>query len=355
MWGQVAQSTSNNPAGAFARRDLIKSIKTFQNPSNFYSSFQVVSTVGLLLLSYAVLIGGIRTGHWLVLLLSPVAAGLAVRSFVLQHDCGHGSFFRSRKVNTIVGRGLSLLTFTPYDHWRRHHNIHHGSWNNLSHRGRLSDMYSDCITVAEYHDMSHLQKFLYAASKHPVISLLLMPPVIFFIVYRVPFDAPGRGWRKERRNLHLTSLGIGLLYGGTAWAFGVVPVAVAMAAVIYPASVAGVWLFLVQHKFEGARWDADPNWDAFEASLYGCSFLRLPKLFAWFSGNIGYHHVHHAAPGIPNYRLKDCHHAHELLQGVKTVRPAEGFREIGRHELWDEDSRVMVKFRIARKLKPRVV
>jgi acyl-lipid omega-6 desaturase (Delta-12 desaturase) len=327
---------------------IIRSVKTYQRPDNVFSAFQLISTIGLLGLCYAAMYYGVFHHHDAVLLLAPIASGLTIRTFSLQHDCGHGSMFRARWANSLAGRVCGMLTFTPYDHWRRHHGIHHGGWNNIDARGRISNMYSDCTTVAEYDGMSSVQKLLYRLSKNPAVVLLVMPPIIFFVAYRIPFDAPP-AWRRERIGVHLTNLGLVLAYGALVYLLGYKVVALVTLLVIYPASVIGVWLFLLQHTFEGVHWENGASWDSFEASLTGCSFLRLHPILTWFSGSIGLHHVHHAAPGIPNYLLSECHDAHSVFHTVKTIDLVEGLKAIGTHTLWDEAMGRMVPFDIVRR------
>jgi len=329
----------------------IHSVKAFQSPHLPTSIFQVFTTIGGLLACYAALFAGMSHHIYGVLLLLPVASGLAIRTFTLQHDCGHGSLFRSVSINRLVGRLCSQLTLTPYDHWRRHHAIHHGEWNNIESRGRLSDIYSDCTTVDEYYRMSSLRRILYRISKNPVVSILLMPPVIFFVVYRIPFDAP-RSWRAERWGVHATNLSLALAYGGLIYCFGLMTTALLTFGVTYPAAVIGVSLFLAQHKFEGVHWEQAEEWNAFDAALTGCSFLRLPRWLDWFSGSIGLHHIHHAAPGIPNYRLAACHQAHGVFANVKTFGLGEALKELFSHTLWDETEGRMVSFATVNRARP---
>lgn len=326
------------------RESSIISVKKYQSPDIKTSIFQVLSSLFLLLVCYGILYFGLSHHHDWMLVVAPLGSGLAIRTFTLQHDCGHGSLFRARWANDLTGRLCSLLTFTPYDHWQRHHGIHHSGWNNIDCRGRLSDMYSDCITVGEYRAMTPLKRGLYRLSKNPVVALLLMPPIIFFVVYRIPFDTP-RDWKRERYGVHMTNVALVALYGCLAYWFNYRLVALVTFLVIYPASVIGVWLFLVQHKFEGVHWGHDATWDPFEASLTGCSFLRLPRILDWFSGSIGFHHVHHSAPGIPNYRLADCHYDHKIFSNVKTIGFWGALKEINNHMLWDETDGKMVPFK----------
>ncbi|MBB2205635.1 fatty acid desaturase family protein [Gluconacetobacter takamatsuzukensis] len=322
----------------------IRSIKRYQGSHLGISLFQIVSTIGLLLACYILLYAGLTHGWWGVLVLAPLASGLSIRTFVLQHDCGHGSLFRSRWANDLAGRVCSLLTLTPYDHWKKHHGLHHGSWNNMDTRGRLSDLYSDCITVAEYRQMTRLKQSLYRISKNPILNVFVMPPVIFFIVYRIAFDTP-RHWVRERLGVYLTNLCLLCGYGALVWFAGIKFVALVSFMVIYPAAVIGAWMFLVQHKFEGVQWVQNPQWNTFDAALTGCSFMRLSRVWRWFTGDIGTHHVHHAAPGIPNYRLVDCHNAHQVFQNVKILTWRDGVREARLNVLWDEETRTMVDLR----------
>lgn len=331
----------------------IRSVKNYQSPNHKTSVFQSVTTLGGMQACYAALYLGIAHGFYFVLVLLPLASGLAIRTFTLQHDCGHGSLFRAAWANRLVGRLCSLMTFTPYDHWRRHHAVHHGDWNNIESRGRLSDIYSDCTTVKEYYAMSARQRIAYRLSKHPVFTLLLMPPVIFFLVYRIPFDTP-RSWQTERLGVHTTNLCLVLIYGALSWHFGIATTALLTLGVVYPAAVIGVALFLVQHKFEGVHWERAEHWNSFDAALTGCSFLKLPGWLNWFSGSIGLHHIHHAAPGIPNYRLAECHEAHSVFHDVKVLGLREAFQELFRHTLWDEATCRMVPFSTAHRARPLV-
>jgi omega-6 fatty acid desaturase (delta-12 desaturase) len=320
---------------------LPKTVKAFAAPSNLYSTFQLGSTIAMLCLCYVVMYVGVAHGHYLALLAAPLAAGLSVRVFVLQHDCGHRALFTSPAANHWAGRLCSLFSFTPYDHWRRHHGLHHDGWNNFGARGKISNMYSDCLTVAEYRGLTKVERLFYRVSRHPALSLFIMPPIIFLFVYRFPFDSPA-GWGKERLGTYLTDAVMLLILGVIGYFAGYLNVLLVTGLVIYPASVFGVWLFLLQHTFDTAHWTHDAEWNSFEASLTGCSLLKLPAVLQWFSASIGYHHVHHAAPGIPNYRLEACHEAHQVFRQSRQLGLREGLAEIGKLRLWDEEAGVMV-------------
>ena len=288
------------------------------------------------------LYAGLARGWWPALVLALPAAGLTVRVFALQHDCGHGSLFPARALNDAVGRFCSLFTFTPYGHWRRRHAGHHAVWNDLDGRDRGADIYSTCATVAEYRAMGRLRRFGYRAARHPVVAQLLLPPLVFLALYRLPFDAPA-AWRRERRGVYLTNLALAVVYGGLAALIGPGTVALGLLAVMVPASVAGVWLFSVQHRFEGVRWARHAEWDAVSASLEGSSFLRLPRALVWLTGGLGFHHVRHLAPRIPNYRLETCHNAHPAFATARVGTLRDAF-SAPRHVLGDEAAGRMTTF-----------
>jgi len=295
--------------------------------------------VGLLVAMYA-------TAHvawWLTIALAVPAAGLVVRIFILQHDCGHGALFRSKRANDWIGRLCSLATLTPYANWRRHHNGHHAIWNNLDRRESGTDIYSTCLTVAEYRRLSPTRRLLYRAGRHPLVALVLLPPLVFVLLYRLPFDTPA-DWRRERNSVHLTNLALVGLFAGIGLAFGYGTMAKVQVPVIAFAAIAGVWLFAVQHRFHGAVWLRGDAWSPTAASLRGSSHLRLPQPLRWFSGDIGYHHVHHLNPRIPNYRLAECHASDRTLGAVSSIGLVEGLRA-SRCWLWDEATARMISFR----------
>ncbi|CAH2602990.1 Fatty acid desaturase [Rhodovastum atsumiense] len=305
---------------------------------------QLATTVLPLVALLAAMHIGLAAGWWwLVPLLTLPAVGLTVRTFIIQHDCGHGSFLSSRFANDAIGRLCSLFTFTPYAHWRRQHAQHHGTWNDLDRRdGRGSDIYSTCLTVAEYAALSPRGRRWHRLLCHPAVALLLLPPFIFLVLYRVPFDTPA-AWRNERRSVHLTNLSLLLFYGGLGLLLGFAPVALVLFTVMIPASIVGVWLFSLQHRFEGAYWAHHAEWDPVSAAIRSSSFLRLPRVLQWFTGSIGFHHVHHLVPRVPNYRLEECHQAHPAFDGARVLTLKDGLRA-SRYVLWDDDAGRMVTF-----------
>jgi omega-6 fatty acid desaturase (delta-12 desaturase) len=280
---------------------------------------------------------------WLTLALVLPAAGLIVRIFIIQHDCGHGAFFRGRAANDWLGRFCSLFTFTPYANWRRQHANHHAVWNNLDRRGGGADIYSTCLTVAEYRALSPLGRWWHRLVRSPLIAQLLLPPLVFLVLYRFPFDTPG-AWRREWLSVLMTNCGLLALFAALVLLLGLGPVALVQLPTIATASVLGVWIFSVQHRFEAAVWSRQAEWSAASAAILGSSHLRLPRVLQWFSGNIGFHHIHHLMPRVPNYRLEDCHRAcAAVLPAAASLSLWQALRAPD-YALWDEQTARMVRF-----------
>ena len=326
------------------RRALLAGLAAFQTPSLRQSAGQLVLTagayVGLTALMYAAIL---HHATWLAWLLTIPAAGFVVRLFIIQHDCGHSAYFRSQRMNDAVGVLCSLATFTPYANWRRQHAGHHAVWNNLDQRHAGADIYSACLTTREYQALSASGKFRYRAARHPLVAQLLLPPLVFLVLYRVPFDTP-REWRRERRSVHVTNLLLAALLTGLALWLGIAAVLSVQLPVMVIASIVGVWLFSVQHRFEDSLWLRQPQWTPLGASLHGSSWLRLPGLLQWFTGNIGFHHVHHLLPRVPNYRLQACHEASPTLAETVTSLTLREALAAPSFALWDETLERMVRF-----------
>ena len=316
-------------------------IRPFLTPSRRASITQIITSFGGFAASSAAIYALVILVSPLWLLLTPVAAGFLVRIFIIQHDCGHGAFFRSKRANDIVGYACSVMTLAPYASWRRQHAGHHGVWNDLDRRDRGVDIYSTCLTVAEYEALSPRAKLLHRISHHPLLTHLVLPPLVFFLLYRLPFDMP-KSWRRERRALLLTNLALIGLYGGLGLLLGFGNVIAVSAPIMVLASIIGVWLFGVQHRFEGVYWARHADWNATDAALRGSSYLRLPRVLQWFTGNIGFHHLHHLNSRIPNYWLEACHRSLPQLRQVKTLTFWDALLRAPRFMLWDEERRAMV-------------
>jgi omega-6 fatty acid desaturase (delta-12 desaturase) len=279
-----------------------------------------------------------------------VAAGFLVRTFIIQHDCGHGAFFRSRRANQTVGIACSLFTLAPYLSWRRQHAGHHRVWNNLDRRNSGADIYSFCLTVGEYRALSPRRRRWYRFTRNPIIANLILPPLVFLVLYRLPFDMPA-GWRRERHAVYWTNSALAALFGTAGMIFGFDRVVEIQLPVTILASIVGVWLFTVQHRSDSIVWAREGDWNTLTASLVGSTYLRLPRLLQWFTGNIGLHHVHHLNSKIPNYRLQQAHDAIRDSRNIPVMTLFQAFKAMF-YVLWDERLRRMVTFRDLAQVQP---
>ena len=312
-------------------------VARYQKPSVGRAVWQIVNTLvpyaGLWYLMYL----SLSVSYWLVVPLALLAAAFQVRVFIIFHDCGHGSFFKSRIANHILGVITGVLTFTPYYHWRWEHAVHHSSSGDLDRRG-TGDVWT--LTVQEYLESSRWKRFAYRLARNPIVLFVLAPLFLFLIWQRIPNPKSGG---RERRSVYWSNLGILLMVGGLIWVFGWKAYLVIQLLVTMTAGSAGVWLFYVQHQFEGVYWERAGEWDYATAALKGSSFYKLPKVLQWFSGNIGFHHIHHLSPRIPNYHLEKCHEAEPLFQTVKPVTLYSSFKSFT-FRLWDEQRRKLVGY-----------
>jgi acyl-lipid omega-6 desaturase (Delta-12 desaturase) len=334
----LARGTSTRPEQPHLRRAVAR----FAAPKVSASAWQFTTSLILFVAACAAMHWTYSYSYLLTLGLCVPAGGLLVRLFIIQHDCGHGAFFRSARANDYVGRLCSMFTWTPYANWRRQHAQHHGMWNNLDRRQSGADIYSSCLTVQEYHALPPWRRRLYRLGRHPLVANLLLPPLIFMLLYRVPFDTPA-AWSRERHSVWATNLAILLLFIVGSMLLGLRQMLLVQIPVMVAASIIGVWLFSIQHRFERALWVRQSGWNATTASLEGASFLRLPKVLQWFTGNIGFHHIHHLNPRVPNYRLQECHKTVPGLASVPTLSLIDGIRAL-HLALWDEERGKMVRF-----------
>ena len=311
------------------------------------SIFQLATTAIPFIALLVVMATRSRDHYWLTLLLAVPAAGLLVRLFIIQHDCGHGSFFKARAANDFLGRALSVLTLTPYGSWKRGHAAHHASTGNLDRRGR-GDV--ETLTVDEYQASAPLRKLAYRLYRNPLVMVVLGAPINFIVLQRLPL---GHELRNPQSRRSILSLDLALLvaFGLPCALVGVVPVLGAYLPVMIIASWVGNWLFYVQHQFERTHWERDGDWNFHVAALSGSSYFKLPPVLQWFSGNIGLHHVHHLCSRVPNYRLQACLDAAPELDGVAKLITMRESLGCWRLALWDERRRLLVGFR---DLKPRV-
>jgi omega-6 fatty acid desaturase (delta-12 desaturase) len=295
-----------------------------------------VSIVPLFVL-WALMWLSFQYSYAIVLVLAVPTAGFLVRLFVLQHDCGHGSFFKSKAANDALGRALSIFTLTPYDHWRKNHAIHHATSGDLDRRG-CGDVH--LLTVGEYRDLSSLQRLIYRVHRHPLV-LFGIGPFLYFVVWqRFTFYDPHLS-RKERAGVYWTNLTLLAAVAGMSWLIGFKQFLLIQLPPVAIAASAGAWLFYVQHHFESTYWQRNDRWDYFEAGLIGSSHYELPAVLRWFTANIGLHHVHHLDSQIPNYRLQECLDANPELQQVAPLT-LWGSLSCASLRLWDEEKSEMV-------------
>jgi omega-6 fatty acid desaturase (delta-12 desaturase) len=317
----------------------------FQSPQIDQSLGQILTSIGGYIAVSAAMYATIGISYWIVLALMPIAAGLLVRVFIIQHDCGHQAFFRSQRWNDRLGHVCSLLTLTPYLAWRRQHAGHHAIWNNLDRRANGADFYSSCLTVDEYRTMSPWRRRFYRLVRHPIVANILVPPFVFLALYRIPFDMPA-SWRRERMAVHATNLALALAVLGFGLVLGFDNLLMIQLPVIVLAAIIGAWLFTVQHRSEHIVWARQKDWTFDSASIEGSNHLRLTPVLQWFTGNIGLHHVHHLSPKIPNYRLQQCHDAIAELRTGPVMNLAAAFKAMF-YVLWDERHSRMITFRTA--------
>jgi omega-6 fatty acid desaturase (delta-12 desaturase) len=308
----------------------------FRAPSARRAAGQLVTTLVPLAALFAATGFSLRISPWLTLAFAPLTAGFLVRTFVLMHDCAHGSFTPSRRANEIIGIVLGLITVTPFAQWRRSHAIHHATSGDLDRRG-YGDI--ETITLAEYRARGPWGRLRYRLYRDGFVLFLLGP--LYFLLkqrWQVAGDGPA-----VKVSVHATNLALVAVFGGLSWVFGAVTVVLVFFPAMYLATMAGIWLFYVQHQFEEAYWEPHGAWSYETAALRGSSYYRLPRLLEWFTASIGRHHVHHLDPRIPNYRLRHCHESVELFREVPTLTVGTSWRTI-RLKLWDEEHRRLVGF-----------
>jgi acyl-lipid omega-6 desaturase (Delta-12 desaturase) len=315
-----------------------KIVAPYERPNFKRSVWQLMNTfVPFFLLWYAAF-WSLSVSYWLTLVLTSLAAGFLVRIFIIFHDCCHGSFFANRTANEVLGTIAGILTCCPFYQWRYSHSVHHATSGNLDRRG-MGDIWT--LTVEEYLALPPLKRLAYRMYRNPLIMFGLGPSYVFLIEYR--FNRKGAKM-KERLNTYTVNLGIATVVGLLCWTIGWKAFLLVQGPIFLISSLVGFWLFYVQHQFEGTYYEKDEKWDHMSAALRGSSFYKLPKVLHWFTGNIGYHHIHHLSPRVPNYYLDRVQEENAMFQNVAAVTLLSSLRSL-KFRIWDENRKKLMGFR----------
>jgi omega-6 fatty acid desaturase (delta-12 desaturase) len=333
------QQTSKSDI-ALDSRALAHALTRYRKPNSLRSTFEIAVTAIPFVLTWFLIWLGLTAGYWSCLLLTIPAAGLLVRLFMIQHDCGHGSFFQHRMANDWVGRVIGVFTLTPYGFWRRTHAMHHANAGNLDRRG-IGDI--DTITVAEYRALTTSRQLLYRLYRNPIVMFGLGPAYLFILRHRMPLGLMRSGWEPWLSAM-VTNAAIAALIGMMIWLVGFGPFLLVQLPITLVAASVGVWLFYVQHQFEDTFWAHEREWNFHNAGLRGSSHYDLPIVLRWFTANIGVHHVHHLCSRIPFYRLPQVLQDHPQLASVGRLTLWQSFRCVNK-ALWDEGRHRLVSFR----------
>jgi acyl-lipid omega-6 desaturase (Delta-12 desaturase) len=323
-------------------RDWARILTKYRSPSAARSSIELAITAAPLALVWVLMWAALGIGYWLCLPLALPAAGFLVRLFMIQHDCGHGAFFSDRAANDWIGRVIGVLTLTPYDCWRRTHAIHHSTSGNLERRG-IGDI--DTLTVREYFARSRWGRLRYRVYRHPTIMFGLGPAYLFILRQRLPGGLKRGGWLPWLSTMG-TNVAIAALAAAMIRLVGVGPFLLVHLPIVLLAASIGVWLFYVQHQFEGTLWAHEGAWSLHETALHGSSYYDLPSVLRWFTANIGVHHIHHLCSRIPYYRLPSVLRDHPDLGAIGRLTLPESLGCV-RRVLWDEDQQRLVSFKEA--------
>lgn len=323
-------------------RALQQAIRKYERSNLLKAVWQITNTFIPYLILCILMYLSYKAGfpYWITICLGIVASGMLVRIFIFFHDCAHQSFFASRKANTVIGYICGVLTFTPYEEWRKSHGWHHNTFGDLDRRGQ-GDVWT--LTAEEYRTASKPKRFWYRFFRNPFVLLCLGPAYLFLVSYRYPHKGAKR---RQSYSVLVTNVAIAIIILLASLTIGFKAYALIQFPVIFFAGVIGVWLFYIQHQFEGVYWSRHDQWDPIKASLYGSSYYKLPKVIQWFTGNIGLHHIHHLRSRIPNYNLQS---ACDDTKAFVDIEPLTLRRSITclQLKLWDEKEQKLVRFKSA--------
>ncbi|MEC0243112.1 fatty acid desaturase [Paenibacillus dokdonensis] len=319
-------------------RNLRKEMAPFEKSNTNSSIWQIVTTIGPVLLLWYSAYLSLSVSYWMTLPILIIASGFVIRTFIIFHDCCHYSFFQNRRANEILGTITGVLTLVPYQQWKNTHSIHHATSSNLDKRG-IGDMW--VMTVDEYAAASFMRRAAYRIYRNPVVMLGLGPIFVFVVSYR--FNRKGAK-RKERLNTYVMNASIVILYALLCWAVGWQAFIMLQLPIIFVSGMLGIWLFYVQHQFEDSYFENEDEWSYVKAAVEGSSYYKLPKLLQWLTGNIGFHHVHHLSPKVPNYNLEKAHNSTPPLQKATTITLLTSLASL-KFRLWDEQNKTFISFK----------
>lgn len=303
-------------------------------PDTWRSIWQVFNSVVPFIVMWYLMYRALEVGYWLTLILSVLAAGFMMRMFILFHDCCHGSFLKTQKANDRMGLLLGVLVWTPYYQWKHEHAIHHATAADLDRRG-IGDVYT--MTVEEYLAAPWWKKVGYRIMRSPMILFTIGSFLVFTVTHR--FWRPGAG-KRERSSVIWTNLALAAVIGWIMLKIGWAAFLLVQVPILLIACSTGVWLFYVQHNFDPSYWERHENWQFFKAGMDGSSFYKLPRVLQWFTGNIGFHHIHHLSPKIPNYKLEKCHKENPIFQ-IEPLTFSKSLKSLF-YRLWDEKQKMLV-------------
>ena len=324
---------------AFSARSLLTKSRQFERPSWRIAASQLATSLCGLAAMWALMLHFHERSAALAFAVSPLAAGFLLRLFMIQHDCGHHSFVPHARTNDLLGRFLGIITLTPYDYWRATHARHHAAPGKLGGRGEGDIL---MLTVTEYCALPKWKQYLYRAYRSPFLMFGVGAPLLFLLYYRAPRS---RCLSKRRllANVAFTNLGLALGCFLLGTLIGPKSLAAIYLPTVFLASAFGAWLFFVQHQFEGTYWADGEDWDFFKGAIEGSSYIVLPRVFNWFTGDIAIHHVHHLNSRIPNYRLRSFLTAYPEFSQINRLNWRDGIRATNL-VLWDEANRRLIPF-----------
>ena len=318
-------------------KQLHKDVSPFAKSDIKKSVMQIVNTIPPFLILWFLAYQSLSISIWLTLALAVVASGFVIRTFIIFHDCTHGSFFKNKKANDIVGTITGVLTLFAYEKWKREHSIHHATSSNLDKRG-VGDIW--VMTIDEYIEAPKMERIKYRIYRNPLVMFIIGP--LYLVLISSRFNRKDAR-KKERNNTYLTNLILAVVYTGMILLVGWQAFVIVQGSIMFIAGALGIWLFYIQHTFEDSYFEEESEWDYVKAAVEGSSYYKLPKVLQWATGNIGFHHVHHLAPRVPNYNLELAHDSTPPLQQATTITIKSSVESI-RYRLYDPEKKRFVSF-----------